>query len=93
MLASEGKAAQLKDGMPVGSILRRLGGTEIQVHDVTLARVQAMSLIQFPMIVYGFSMSLMHFLLFLILCEFDSFSYDVSKGLPRANDNQLMIIS
>ena len=50
MFASEGKALQLMDGMPVGSILHRLGGTEIQVHDVTLARLQAMNLIHFPMI-------------------------------------------
>jgi hypothetical protein len=41
MFASEGKALQLKDGMPVGSILHRLSGTENQVLDVTLARLQA----------------------------------------------------
>ena len=32
---------QLKDGMPVGSILHRLSGTGNQVRDVTPARLQA----------------------------------------------------
>ena len=36
-----GKALQLKDRMPVGSFLHRLSGTENQVLDVTLARLQA----------------------------------------------------
>ena len=63
MFASEGKALQLKVGMPVGPILHRLGGTENQVHDVTLARLQAMSLIHFPMI-------------FRIFYEFNAFSHD-----------------
>ena len=41
MFASEGRALQLKDRMPVGSIHHRLSGTENQVLDVTLARLQA----------------------------------------------------
>ena len=41
MFDSEGRALQLKDGMPVGSILHRLIGTENQVLVATLARLQA----------------------------------------------------
>ena len=41
MFASEGRALQLKDRMPIGSIVHRLSGTENQVLDVTIARLQA----------------------------------------------------
>ena len=40
MFASEGRALQLKDRMHIGSI-DRLSGTESQVLDVTIARLQA----------------------------------------------------
>jgi len=41
MFASEGRALQLKDRMHIGSIVHRLSGTENQVLDVTIARLQA----------------------------------------------------
>ena len=41
MFALEGRALQLKDRMHIGSIVHRLSGTERQVLDVTIARLQA----------------------------------------------------